>query len=894
MNAMKAIPVGLCLWLFFAGAGQKCLADYAGSVIGVSSEASIPAGQDLTITVTVKNTGSDDWPSDFITDAPAWIITAGDPSPTPWMGFSITRYEWDSVEPGATAMDTIAIPAPACPGDYSFKVGCQHITNWWSNPFQAYYKMMANSPQTVSFRVVGPIPLPQIILQPQSQNVLIGREVHFSVDVTECGVMTFQWQKNEVNIPGATNTTLTFSATSADAGSYRVVVSNSAGASVSSPAVLTVSRELNVSLAGQWPGYVRRAALAVAVLDPLVYIAASDAAYGGGLIIMSMSNPASPQVVGRYDTSGSATGVAVSGNYAYVADGWAGLQVIDISNPASPQRVGGYDTRGSVNGVAASGNYAYVADGYESGNHLAGEGMVVVDISNPASPQRVGGYVTDGSAWDVAVSGNYAYVAGSAGLQVINISNPASPGRIGWLHDWQFPQYHAESGSARGVAVSGNYAHVAYGVAGLQVIDIANPASPQWVGGYHTSGYAYGVAVSGHYAYVADGDDGLQVIDIANPASPQRVGGDNTSGIADGVTVSGNYAYVADGDAGLQVIDIANPVSPKRVGGYHTSGGANGVAVSGNYAYVADGDAGLQVIDISNPVSPQRVGGYVTSRTASGVAVSGNYAYVAIGVGSWFESGGLQVIDISNPASPKWVGSYYNSNGSAYGKCVAVSGNYAYVAHGSDGLLLIDISNPAKPQRVGGYDTSGDARGVAVSDNYAYVADGNALQVIDISNPANPGRAGGYGTSGSALGVAVSGKYAYVADGAAGLQVIDISNPANPGRVGGYDTSGSANGVAVLGNYAYVADGSWGLAVLRLGESAGPAALGFRDWTIAGGKFQVQVVGAPGQTIVIEASSDLRNWAPLRTNTLSTLGVMDLIEPLGQNLNQRFYRLKAR
>ena len=60
---------------------------------------------------------------------------------------------------------------------------------------------------------------------------------------------------------------------------------------------------------------------------------------------------------------GPAYGVAVSGNYAYVADLTAGLQVIDVSNPANPQRVGGYDTSGSALGVAVSGNYAYVADG---------------------------------------------------------------------------------------------------------------------------------------------------------------------------------------------------------------------------------------------------------------------------------------------------------------------------------------------------------------------------------------------------------------------------------------------------------------------------------------------------------------------------------------------------
>jgi hypothetical protein len=52
--------------------------------------------------------------------------------------------------------------------------------------------------------------------------------------------------------------------------------------------------------------------------------------------------------VGGYDTSGGALGVAVSGNYAYVADGAAGLQVIDVSNPASPQWLGGYDTAGGL------------------------------------------------------------------------------------------------------------------------------------------------------------------------------------------------------------------------------------------------------------------------------------------------------------------------------------------------------------------------------------------------------------------------------------------------------------------------------------------------------------------------------------------------------------------
>jgi hypothetical protein len=54
------------------------------------------------------------------------------------------------------------------------------------------------------------------------------------------------------------------------------------------------------------------------------------------------------------------------------------------------------------------------------------------------------------------------------------------------------------------------------------------------------------VAVAGNYAYVADGLAGLQVIDVSNPANCVRVGGHDTSGAAYDVEISGNYAYVAD------------------------------------------------------------------------------------------------------------------------------------------------------------------------------------------------------------------------------------------------------------------------------------------------------------------------------------------------------------
>ena len=70
------------------------------------------------------------------------------------------------------------------------------------------------------------------------------------------------------------------------------------------------------------------------------------------------------------------------------------------------------------------------------------------------------------------------------------------------------------------------------------------------------------------------------------------------------------------------------------------------------------------------------------------------------------------VVDVSNPSSPVIAGSC-DSGGGAHS--ISISGNYAYVADGSNGLAIVDISNPSSPILKGGCDTDGAAfRGFAV------------------------------------------------------------------------------------------------------------------------------------------------------------------------------------
>jgi len=84
--------------------------------------------------------------------------------------------------------------------------------------------------------------------------------------------------------------------------------------------------------------------------------------------------------------------------------------VIDISDPANPVIFGSVDTPGNAYGVAVAGNYAYVAD--ESA------GLQVIDISDPANPAIAGSVYTPDNAYDVTVAGNYSYVASRWGLNV--------------------------------------------------------------------------------------------------------------------------------------------------------------------------------------------------------------------------------------------------------------------------------------------------------------------------------------------------------------------------------------------------------------------------------------------------------------------------------------------
>ena len=309
-------------------------------------------------------------------------------------------------------------------------------------------------------------------------------------------------------------------------------------------------------------------------------LATQFAGDGSGLsnVPAALATPFTLTTLATTNFYGHARGLAISGYYAYVAQGYAGLHVYDISDPAHPSHVGPDPSLvWNASAVALSGHYVFVA----------GDTLSCVDISSPANPVIVGSAPGTRACYGVAVSGNVAYVAADAdGLFTYDIANPTTPVSLGHIDN---------GGHALGVAVAGNFAYLANDLDGLRIYHIANPAAPVNIASRNEGGQAYGIAVAGDFAYLANYNDGLRIYNISNPTNPVSVGHVFDDGYACGVAVSGRYAYVANNNLGLRVYDLSDPAHPTSVGVAPISGDgvALAVAVAGPYAYTANESGGL-------------------------------------------------------------------------------------------------------------------------------------------------------------------------------------------------------------------------------------------------------------------------------------------------------------
>ena len=297
------------------------------------------------------------------------------------------------------------------------------------------------------------------------------------------------------------------------------------------------------------------------------------------------------RIVGTLAIEGYAEDVEIEGTLCLVAASQGGLVLVDVSDPASPEYISTGVTSHTATGCAymARDSLALVAVGTP--------GPYVYDVSDQSNPV----WQSNGQgifARDVVVreaaSGDYYEVFTADGNGILAQECYYNEG----LETWYFWHGVREDspGVARGICLHGDTALLAKEEMGLSLYDVADASSIIPLGAVDTPGEARAVAAFGDYAYVADWRKGLQVVGIADPDSLKIVASVDMDGLADGICYYDGKVYVAAHTGGLRVFDVSDPTDPRPAGSLDTPF-ANDVFVKDSYVYVADRDWGLVVAE---------------------------------------------------------------------------------------------------------------------------------------------------------------------------------------------------------------------------------------------------------------------------------------------------------
>lgn len=320
----------------------------------------------------------------------------------------------------------------------------------------------------------------------------------------------------------------------------------------------------------------------------------------GSLFIMSCGKPHDPESinsdmggykkVSSFVTAGNAQDVVFKDQKVFIAEGEVGLMIVDVSNPASPQKVSivsegarGYSTR-----VQIKDSVVYLAAG--------SFGVTAINVADPYNPSVAVNNVGAKPARNIHIMDDYMVVAISElGVVFADLSNPAYPDIRGDIS--------TTPGYAMGVTSTSDKSKllVATGEYGLVIYDISvfeeGYGEYPMIGSFYTPGYAESVAVSENnkIAFMACGNEGLQILDFSNPEKIKVVGSFYHSGYAKALIYKNNRVYIAARKGGLQIVDVNDVTKPVLIGRVGTEG-AFGLDVSGDYIYIADEIAGLIIV----------------------------------------------------------------------------------------------------------------------------------------------------------------------------------------------------------------------------------------------------------------------------------------------------------
>lgn len=299
------------------------------------------------------------------------------------------------------------------------------------------------------------------------------------------------------------------------------------------------------------------------------------------------------------------------------------------------------------------------------------------------------------------------------------------------------------------------------------------------IGSYKTSGTANNVFVSSingsNIAFVADGNSGLQILNVSNPSTPQFVSTFNTAGYTYDVKyaeINGiKYAFVADGINDFILLDVSNLYEPHQTGSIEFVDDAiislaidtiNKKAFAGSYSGF------LYIIDLNDlPNTLPVIGTYDAYDKIESIYVDGLKCYLAE------NNFGLEIINLSDYTFPVSL-SYANTPGQSYD--VFVKNGIAYVADGTAGISLFNIVSENNPVYIKSVKTIDVSTSLFFGQQRLFSTEGiYGIEGYNVSVPSSPSKFGSYQTAGTPFGGYFFNSNIFIADGNEGLVILNMT-----------------------------------------------------------------------------------------------------------------------
>ena len=335
---------------------------------------------------------------------------------------------------------------------------------------------------------------------------------------------------------------------------------------------------------------------------PYCYVAKLDT----GFEIINCAQPENLYTAAVFPDSGKIGCVAELNGIAYVTAKEGGLYVLDVSDPWTPEIIDAIPSESSTTSCILSDDNQYLFTSEFS------SGINIYSLSDPLHPALINtvSIAPDtGAGWLLREGESYYLSMMFGELNAYDLSDPMSPQLIG---------EHSFGENFNGPVFfdNGDHVFIIDNIEGVSVYTVVSPDSFAYEYDLDIFDEVKTINIKNNYAFFADFDYGLYACDVSNYAYIFKVDSiPSLAGINSVNSINDNYIVMCDWTEGFAIVDVSDPTDIFEAARMQTPATAWAAFYINDILYICD-KYDLILCDVFNSVDVDPENIYVPSNAS--------------------------------------------------------------------------------------------------------------------------------------------------------------------------------------------------------------------------------------------------------------------------------------